>query len=302
MVKQSCTSAKLRSCSCTPGALQRELPREPGPFERQEVAPGHRQEVVDVGRAAKADRAPGFAAACVAAQHQRGGAVGDQRAVGLAQRCSDHRVLVGDGVAEVEAQVAPQVRQRVARAVGVVLGRDARQRRAVVAVALEIGLREAREDPGESQALVRLLGHVAGIGQGGGHFAAADAGHLLRADDQDGVGLAGFDGRHRLVQGRGAGGACVFHARRRAPAQARFGLVRVGAHEVLAHHAHAGVPDEHGVHFARIDVRVLQGLRGGLPHQCFEVQGVELAEGQVAPADDVGSGHAVLREGREENP
>ena len=77
-------------------------------FEGGRIAPRQREEVVDVAARAEADGA--LQAAAVSRRRYRAAAPSEtRRAVGAAQRAGDARVLVGDGVAEVEAELLLQV-------------------------------------------------------------------------------------------------------------------------------------------------------------------------------------------------
>ena len=57
-------------------------------------------------------------------EHQRGGAVGHQRAVGALERTRHERVLLALGAAELEAEILAHLRIGIGDAVLVVLGRD----------------------------------------------------------------------------------------------------------------------------------------------------------------------------------
>ena len=61
-------------------------------------------------------------------QHDRGGAVGDERAVGALERPGDARILLALGAAELVAQVLANLGVRIADAVLVILGGDAGER------------------------------------------------------------------------------------------------------------------------------------------------------------------------------
>ena len=104
-------------------------------------------------------------AVSVSVSTMRRGAVGDQRAIGAAQRPGDDRVLLRDGVAELEAEILAQLRVGIVDAVAVVLGGDPRQRLRLVAVALEIELRDAAENAGEAALRVALLLAIGGVEQ-----------------------------------------------------------------------------------------------------------------------------------------
>ena len=88
-------------------------------------------------------------------QHEGGGTVGHQRAVGALERAGDERVLVAGVAAELEAEILAQLRIGIVDAIGVVLRGDRGERVRLVAMALEVGLRDLAEDAGEA-ALDRL--------------------------------------------------------------------------------------------------------------------------------------------------
>src|SRR6185312_3382246 len=88
---------------------------------------------------------------------ERGGAVGYERAIRSPERPRDIRVLVADKVTELESEILAKLRVRVRDAVPVVLGRNAGELRAAVAVALEVALRDPAEDASEPAFDVGLL-------------------------------------------------------------------------------------------------------------------------------------------------
>ena len=129
-------------------------------------------------------------------QHERSGAVGDQRAVGALERAGDERIFLADVAAELEAQILAQLRVRIADAVLVVLGRDHGERVGLVAPALEIEPGDLAENPGEAALDVGLLAHVGGFQQVFSDLRTGRRGHLLDADHQhDARGPAAMDFR-----------------------------------------------------------------------------------------------------------
>ena len=126
-------------------------------------------------------------------QHHGGGAVGNERAIGPLQRAGDDRVLVGNIAAEFEAEVAAHLRQRIGDAVLVVLGGDAGQGVGLVAVALEIFLRDLTEDAGEAAFDLVLLLAVTSAQQQVIDLGAGHLGHLLDADNEHHPRPAGGD-------------------------------------------------------------------------------------------------------------
>ena len=90
-------------------------------------------------------------------EHERCGAVGNRRAVGALERTGDAGILVAFLAAESVAEVLAQLRVRIADAVLVVLGGDARQRIRLVAPALEIAVGDLGEEAGEAAVNVGFL-------------------------------------------------------------------------------------------------------------------------------------------------
>ena len=226
-------------------------------------------------------------------QHHRRRAVGHRRAVGPLQRSRDDRVLVRGGAAELEAEILLEMRERVDRAVGVVLGGDPRQRIGPVAILLEIALGDPSEDRGETPVLAAFLLDVARLDQ---HFAdrrAGELGHLLDADHQHAARLAGVDRVHPLVDRRRSGGAGVFHPGRRLEAQIVVRLEDQRGRKFLAHEAPIAVSDIDLVDVGGRDPRILQRAQRDLGDQRFEVAVFMLAEFRVGPAHDA-CGHAEI--------
>ena len=122
-------------------------------------------------------------------------------------------VLDGDPV--------PELRQRVERAVRVVLHRDRGELLAGRAVALHVRARDHGVEAGERHAVERLVVLVGGRRERGGARVAGQVGHLLDAHRQHDVAQAAGDldeGRPHRQPARGAG---RFDARRRDRPQAR---------------------------------------------------------------------------------
>ena len=137
--------------------VQRAAPRLARALERDGSRLRDRQEVVDLHRGTEPHRLAQVSRGLLVRQHQRRGAVGDQRAIGALQRRRDVGVLLAHRAAELEAEVAAHLRVRIVHAVLVVLRRDRRQRVGLVAVALEIALGDAAEHAGEPGRNVALL-------------------------------------------------------------------------------------------------------------------------------------------------
>ena len=150
-------------------------------------------------------------------QHQRRGAVGDQRAVGALQRAGDERVLLAFGAAELVAEILAHLRIGIGDAVLVVLGGDAGQRIGLVALALEIEPGDLAEYAGEAAVDVGLLAQIGRLQQ-----VAADLGRAASCvicstptTSTMRAAPAAIDLSALMDRGR-AGGAGVLDPRRRA--------------------------------------------------------------------------------------
>ena len=124
MVKQSCTSAKDRSCSAMPACASARCQASAQPSNL-------RMSRRDIGRksctccgGAEHDRLVEVERGLDIGEHQRRRAVGDQRTVGALERAGDQRILLALGAAEIVAEVLPDLRVGIADAVLVVLGGD----------------------------------------------------------------------------------------------------------------------------------------------------------------------------------
>ena len=95
-------------------------------------------------------------------QHQRGGAVRHRRTIGALQRPGDERILLALGTAEVVAEILAYLREGIGYAIPVILRRDHRQRIRLVAVFLEVGLRDLAEHAGEAAGSIAILRQVGG--------------------------------------------------------------------------------------------------------------------------------------------
>src|SRR5712691_5648619 len=184
MVKQSWVSTKERSDNALPG--------ERATLELEHVALRHRQEILHVLGRAKDDRLAELERGLDVGEHDSSGAVGDERAVRALERAGDAGILLALGAAEVVAQVLADLRERIADAVPVVLGRDARERVRLVAPALEIKRGDLTEDAGEAAVDVGLFAHVGCLEQVAADLDRRRRGHLLGADhEHDARGLRG---------------------------------------------------------------------------------------------------------------
>ena len=91
--------------------------RPAGALEGDDVAPGHRQEIVDMLGGAERDAHCSAPARYRVGQHQRRGAVRHQRAVGALERPGDERVLSLTVLQNSKAEILAHLRQRVGDAV-----------------------------------------------------------------------------------------------------------------------------------------------------------------------------------------
>ena len=108
MVKQSWVSTSDRSASAMPAPASARCQACAAAFELEDVALRHRQEVLHMRGGAERDRLAEPQRGLDVGQHQGGGAVGHQRAVGALERAGDERVLLALVAAEVVAQVLAQ--------------------------------------------------------------------------------------------------------------------------------------------------------------------------------------------------
>ena len=148
----------------------------------------------------------------VVGKHDRSRAVGNQRAIGAAQRGCDIGVLVGDRVAEIEAEILVHVGVGVGHPVRMVLRGDHGQLRGAVTIALKIGLGDATEQAGKAALYIGFLLAVAGAEQDIADLGGRCGGHFLGTDDQRDAPTTGFDEVHGAVERCGARGAGVFKA------------------------------------------------------------------------------------------
>src|SRR5215467_12869432 len=103
-----------------------------------------------MGGAAHRHRLAHGACGLLVGEHDRGGAIGDERAIGALERTGNERILLALAAAEVIAQVLAHLREWVADAVLVVLGRDARQRIGLITVFLKIKRSDTAKDACEA--------------------------------------------------------------------------------------------------------------------------------------------------------
>ena len=260
----------------------------PGPahaLERDRVAHRQGQHVVDMAAGAEGDRAVQRQRRFGIGHHQSRRAVRHQRAIGAAQRAGHQRVLVGNSVAEVEAEILAHVGIGVAHAVDVVFGRDHRQLFAAVAVALEIGLRDAPENAGKACVALLLLA-VAGGQQNVAHLRVGRRRHLLRADDERDASAPRLDEIQRAVERGAAGGASVLVMGGGDVRQFRHGRRHQRAFKSLPRKTVVEDADRDGIDIAGRDAGMGQRLARDPAHQALDVRVFQLAEGCMRPPDD----------------
>src|SRR5207302_7130249 len=86
----------------------------------------------EVNGTRKADRGIGIG------EDDGGSTVGDERAVGSAQRAGNQRILIRNGVAELDRQFLAQLSLGIVDAICLVLRRDPGERFRLIAIALKI--------------------------------------------------------------------------------------------------------------------------------------------------------------------
>ena len=233
---------------------------------------------------AKFDRTRGLLRHVLGHHDKRRGAVRDQRTVGQAQRRGHHRVLVADGVAEIETHILLHLRQRVVDRIGVVLGGDTGEGFRLVAVFLEIGIGKTRECLGKGNA--GFLGLIGGSHQRLGHALGVERRHLFGTDHQHDTRLAGLNGGAGRIDGGRTGCAGVFHPCRGLEAQPLVEIQHQRRRETILDHAAVEMSDKDRIHLARGNSRMFQRLGSRVLNQVFQGLAFKAAEFGMAPADD----------------
>ena len=158
-------------------------------------------------------------------QNHRGGAVGDERAIGALERAPGHkRIFVRDVAAEIIAQALLDLGQWIVCAVLVVLGRDLGQGIALIAVALKIILGNGAEHTGKAALDIGLFFYIRGAQQVFADSGALCIGHFLDADHQHETGAFGLNRFDTLINGGTAGRASILNPGRRDKAVSVIGL------------------------------------------------------------------------------
>ena len=261
-------------------------------LEARRVAAGQGQVIVDVDGGAKADglapRRRHAARSLLVGQHQGGGAVAHERAVSALERWRDVRIPLRDGPAEVEAEILAHLGVGVVHAILVVLRRDGGERVALVAMALEIPLRDAAEHAREARGNVALLAAIGGAEQVVADLRARRRRHLLSTQHEREAPPPSREEVARPMDRGRAGGAGVLVARRWLEAQFGHAVDRERTGKVLAREACVEEADEDSIHVAGRDAGVLDGATSDARDQRLDVRLIELAEGSVCPANDAG--------------
>ena len=249
------------------GLGQRAVPGDGSAFKRGRVAAGERQEIVDLHRGAELHRLAERAGGLLIGQHQGGGAIGDQRAIGALQWRGYIGVLVAYLAAERIAEILAHLGVRIVHAIGMVLCRNRRQRVRLVAIGLEITLGDAAEHarkPGRDVALFLAIGRVE---QNIAHHRTRRRRHLLRANDQRNPAAAGRDPVTRAMHRSRAGRTRILIPCGRRETQLRHGLKHQARREILLRKAVVEHTDKHRLDLGGGDARVLDGSLGDQRHQ-----------------------------------
>ena len=205
----------------------------------------------------------------------------------------DERILLAFAAAEFEAQILAQLRIRIADAVLVVLRRDHRKRVGLIAVFLEIGIRDLAEDSREAALDVRLVLHVGSLEQIAADLGPGRRGHLLDADhEHDARGLC-LERAQALMDRRRTGRAGVLHPRCALEAQVGRGLENQRGGKILLREAGVEVPEDDLVHIGRRNASIRDRIRGNTYDQALNRLGIEPPERRMRPSHDA-AGHGGL--------
>src|ERR1700751_1826676 len=129
---------------------ERASPRRRAAFEFEDVALGHRQEVLRMRACPEGDRAAHRESRLDIGDDERGRSIGDERAIRAFQGAGNEGVLLALGAAEREAEILAHLRKRIVAAVLVILRRDEGEGVVFVAMALKITAGDLAEDAGET--------------------------------------------------------------------------------------------------------------------------------------------------------
>ena len=226
-------------------------------------------------------------------EHDRGGAVRHQRAIGALERAGDERIFLALGAAEIVAEILAHLRVRIADAVLVVLGGDHGQRIGLVAPFLEIEAGDLAEDAGEAAVDLGFLAHVGcfqqvapDLGAGVVVICSTPTQSTMRAARAS-IALM------PLMHGGRTGGAGVLDPGRALEAQIGRGLQHQRGGKILCRKAGVEMPEHDLVDVLGRDAGIGQRLAGHPHDQAFDALTAELSEGGMGPADDTG-GHRSL--------
>ena len=270
------------------GFLQRPLPGHRAALELQDVALRHRQEILGMRGGPDVDGLAHRLRGLGVRQHQRRGAVRHQRTVGALQGSRHERILLAFGAAEFVAEILAHLRIGIGDAVLVVLGGDHRQRIGLVAVFLEIGLRDLAEHAGKTAGGVAILRQIRCAQQVAADLRRGRPRHLLDADHQHDPGRTRRNGPDALMHGRRSGGAGILDPRRRLEAQLRIGLQHQRGGKILRREAGVEMPEHDLVDIASRNAGIGQRLVRNPDHQALDGFGIEFSERRMRPSDDAG--------------
>ncbi len=226
-------------------------------------------------------------------EHNRGGAVRHQRAIGTLQRAGNKRILLTLDAAEIVAEILAHLGVRVTDAVLVVLGGDHGQRIGLVAVFLEIQTGDLAENAGKAAIDLGFLAHIGRFQQIAPDLGGRRRRHLLDTDAKHDARRARLDRLDPLMHGSRAGGAGVFHPGRALETQIGRGLQHQRGGKILRRKACVKVPQHDLVDVLRPDAGIGQRLSRNPHNQAFDALTAQFSERGMGPAHDT-SGHRGL--------
>ena len=276
------------------GCSQRLGPDFARAFESNGIAPRQGQKIIDLLARPEADGAVQRLRSFTIGDHQGGGTIRHQRAIGAPQRPGNAGVFVRNGVAEFKAEILAHVGKRIAHAVGVVFGSNHRQFLRAVAVALEISIGNAPEYASKSGVDLCLLAPVACRQQDVADFGRRRRRHFFSTHHQSNSPAPALNEIQRRMDRRRSGGAGVFDMDGGGVGEFGNGERYQRGLETLAGKAIVIDADGDGIDIAGANARMLKGRGGNAGNQALGIGIVELAEGRVGPADDGGGvGHGL---------
>ena len=168
-----------------------------------------------------------------------------------------------------------------------ILGGDRRQGIGLVAKAREVILRDQAEDAGKAARRMGLFLDIGRLEQGFADLLVGQGVHFFHANDQgvaDASAAQRIHGRPDRGRSRRAG---IFKTHGGGVAQLRDGDTGERCAEILCSEPGIEVGHEHGIDILGLESRRLDGRQGRVANQLLKIDGVELAERGVAPADDI---------------